>query len=112
MTATGASPFRVRRCHFFSACSQQRRRQRRIRLFFLPISQYDGRAVRYALLAPAQGEDHVYMESTVALNRRSLPLAATLGIHTPNDLIVLGENESSTLETDWFYYSPATDLDP
>ena len=74
--------------------------------------QYDGRVARYALLALTGSEDHVYRESRVILNRRSLPLTANLGMHTPNDLIVLGEGEGATFEMDWFYYSPVTDLDP
>ena len=76
------------------------------------LIQYDSRLARYALLVPAaQGEDYVYMESSVPLNRRSLPLLVNLGMHTPNEVIVLGDGENATFEIGWFYYSPSTDID-
>lgn len=76
------------------------------------LIQYDSRRARYALLAPSQGAGYVFMESSVLLNRRSLPLLVNLGMHTPNEVIALSEGEEVTFEIDWFYFSPSTDLDP
>ena len=73
--------------------------------------QYDSHVVRYRMMIPARNGDYVYMESSATLNLRSLPLMVHIGSHTPNDVIVLGPDETARLDVDWFYYSPATDLD-
>lgn len=74
--------------------------------------QYDGRDVTYSAFVPTSEQGFVHMQSGARLNRRALPMKVNLGIHTPNASIVLGDNESTKLEIDWFYYSPNTDLYP
>ncbi|MEM8487978.1 MAG: T9SS type A sorting domain-containing protein [Bacteroidota bacterium] len=74
--------------------------------------QYDGKEVVYSALANTAGVGYTHMESRATLNQTGLPLKVNLGIHTPNAEIALLPGEESTMEIDWFYYSPNTTLSP
>ncbi len=74
--------------------------------------RYDGEEVVYSALASTASVGFTYMESRATLNQTALPLKVNLGMHTPNSEIALLPGEETTMEIDWFYYSPNTELTP
>ncbi len=76
------------------------------------LIQYDGQSLTYSAYVPTENEGFVHMASKAPLTGRLLPLRVNIGIHTPNQSIIMEDDESTRMNVDWFYYSPNATLEP